>query len=413
MASRSTPHSFASVPGCPASVRIYQIPASSKWQFRWFTDGKAIRRSLQTTDKREALRKAKELYADLFLECTRGGSIQSNSLSSVIERFVSWQSTQVNIGKISPRWHREDLYKIAKDLRPQLGHLNVQSINRSVVEEYIHGLSQRQLTRSTLNKHIALLKKVLRYAAESGLINQLPWFPRLGVDNNARPYFTRAEYKTLRLSALRSARSGLTLEYKLKEKKVRNLHYTLDFYDFIIFAMNAFVRVSDLKDLKHRNIVVEDDAERYVEIFPPKSKTSDSSSLSMPNAVRVYRRIAARHKALGYGSRDDYVFYPEYRNREYMLQNLQRLFTAHLDHIDLRKDPKGRNRTLYSLRHSVLMYRFLYGDGIDLFVLAKNALTSVEMLEKFYLSHAESKDRIREIQSIKKRSPPMKGLIAK
>jgi hypothetical protein len=50
------------------------------------------------------------------------------------------------------------------------------------------------------------------------------------------------------------------------------------------------------------------------------------------------------------------------------------------------------------------MNRFLDGDNIDIFILAKNALTSVEMLEKFYLSHAASKMKIKELQSFKDRN---------
>ena len=50
----------------------------------------------------------------------------------------------------------------------------------------------------------------------------------------------------------------------------------------------------------------------------------------------------------------------------------------------------GEPRTLYSLRHTSLMYRARYGGEIDAFKLAKNARTSSEMLERFYLSKLES-----------------------
>jgi hypothetical protein len=43
-------------------------------------------------------------------------------------------------------------------------------------------------------------------------------------------------------------------------------------------------------------------------------------------------------------------------------------------------------RPLYSLRHTALMYRALYGE-VDKLVLARNAGTSIDQLEKFYLSH--------------------------
>ncbi len=52
----------------------------------------------------------------------------------------------------------------------------------------------------------------------------------------------------------------------------------------------------------------------------------------------------------------------------------------------LRTGTRGQNRTLYSLRHTAITFRLLYGQGIDLLTLAKNARTSVEMIERFYAS---------------------------
>lgn len=52
----------------------------------------------------------------------------------------------------------------------------------------------------------------------------------------------------------------------------------------------------------------------------------------------------------------------------------------------LRLGPRGQRRTLYSLRHSAITFRLLYGEGIDLLTLARNARTSLEMVDKFYAS---------------------------
>jgi hypothetical protein len=43
-------------------------------------------------------------------------------------------------------------------------------------------------------------------------------------------------------------------------------------------------------------------------------------------------------------------------------------------------------RTLYSLRHTAITLRLLYGGHIDLLTLARNARTRVEMVERFYAS---------------------------
>ena len=63
----------------------------------------------------------------------------------------------------------------------------------------------------------------------------------------------------------------------------------------------------------------------------------------------------------------------------------------------------GQTRSLYSLRHTAIMFRLLYGKGIDLLTLARNARTSVQMIEEFYASNLTAEMNIGLLQS-KRRS---------
>jgi hypothetical protein len=60
---------------------------------------------------------------------------------------------------------------------------------------------------------------------------------------------------------------------------------------------------------------------------------------------------------------------------------------------------EGQTRTLYSLRHTAITFRLLYGKGIDLLTLARNARTSVEMIERFYSSNLTAEMNIEMLQS--------------
>jgi hypothetical protein len=64
----------------------------------------------------------------------------------------------------------------------------------------------------------------------------------------------------------------------------------------------------------------------------------------------------------------------------------------------LRLGQLGQTRTLYSLRHTAIMFRLLYGRGIDLLTLARNARTSVQMIEKFYAANLTAEMNIDLIQ---------------
>ena len=60
-------------------------------------------------------------------------------------------------------------------------------------------------------------------------------------------------------------------------------------------------------------------------------------------------------------------------------------FNYVLDQIDLKKDAYGQVRSLYSLRHLAIQMRLVNSGGqVNLFFLAKNCGTSVQMIERFY-----------------------------
>ena len=52
---------------------------------------------------------------------------------------------------------------------------------------------------------------------------------------------------------------------------------------------------------------------------------------------------------------------------------------------DLKFNRDGKARTAYSLRHSYICFRLL--EGADIYQIAKNCRTSVEMIEKHYAAH--------------------------
>ena len=51
-------------------------------------------------------------------------------------------------------------------------------------------------------------------------------------------------------------------------------------------------------------------------------------------------------------------------------------------------DREGNRRTSYSLRHTYICIRLM--EGADIYQIAKNCRTSVEMIEKFYAAHLKT-----------------------
>jgi integrase len=121
--------------------------------------------------------------------------------------------------------------------------------------------------------------------------------------------------------------------------------------------------------------------------------------VSMPQAVEVYERLLARRQAIGPIQPSDHVFFPVWPDREYALVQMRRQFDLVLKRAGLKTSSRGESRTLYCLRHTAIMERLLNGDRIDVLSLARNARTSVEMIERFYARHLHGEMVVGKIHS--------------
>ena len=85
------------------------------------------------------------------------------------------------------------------------------------------------------------------------------------------------------------------------------------------------------------------------------------------------------------------------------------LFNTILEEENLKFDRDGRRRTAYSLRHTYICLRLM--EGADIYQIAKNCRTSVEMIEKFYASHIKTRLDAAAINIMRKKK--VAGKVAK
>jgi len=111
------------------------------------------------------------------------------------------------------------------------------------------------------------------------------------------------------------------------------------------------------------------------------------------------------------GGQEHYVFLPEKDNRQVAQQIIRRQFNYVLERADLRKNALGELRTIYSLRHTAIMFRLLLGD-IDLLTLARNCRTSVEMIDRFYAKSLTAEMNLDRLHNTRKPSRRVHDTIA-
>lgn len=136
---------------------------------------------------------------------------------------------------------------------------------------------------------------------------------------------------------------------------------------------NTGLRPDECARLQYRDVgVAELEDEPPILEIAVRGKRGVGFCKSMPGAVRPFERLRER---AGQPAPQDLVFGKTPRE---MLNRV-------LDELDLKTDREGRRRTAYSLRHTYICFRLM--EGADIYQIAKNCRTSVEMIEKFYAAH--------------------------
>lgn len=410
--SRSVPikDTIQSIPGYPSKLVIFKLPASPFYWVRYYVDGKVRKSTTKTDKKREAIAFAKKFYEDILVGQRTGLSQTKHSLFEVCAlELLKQQKVKIGRGELAPTLEKNDKYRLDKDLLPFFRQHDVNDIDYDLIDQYLAKLGERNLSSATLKIHLSHIKKILKYAIQKKILPYLPAFPTIKTVDEPRGFFNSAEYARLHNKA--KALIGTTYQMRNKNgKSLRNITITPELYDLILFMTNTFVRPTDIGLLQNRHVEIVRSPNLYLRLSHQTTKKHSQPMVSMEAAVPVFERLLAYQRERGYGKPDDYIFQPEHQNRQYALVNLRRQYEFLLEQTNLKKDVRGSPRTMYSLRHTAIMFRLLNGDGLDLLTLARNSRTSVEMIERFYAKHLHGEMNIEKIQSQKKKRSTVKKI---
>ena len=280
----------------------------------------------------------------------------------------------------NPRYVKQKGDQLRVHLLPFCGTKALTEITSGLVQAYrVHRQTSRKDTktgeplrpaRSTLHSEIVTFRQVMKTAARKGWIS--------GVPDMAAPYkssgkithrawFSPEEYKLLYAATRERAKNPKNERWR---KACEQMH------DYVLFMGNTGLRPDESARLEDRDVtVVKDDAtgERILEI-EVRGKRGVGYCKSMPGAVFPYERVRSRLKL---------------KPTDRLFGNSQReLFNAILGELNLKRDREGNVRTAYSLRHTYICMRLM--EGADIYQIAKNCRTSVEMIEKYYASHIKN-----------------------
>lgn len=383
-------------------VHIYKRNNSRFWQCSTYLDGRNHRSSTKQESLTLAKEFAREWYMAVYVDSKR---LHQNShairllqkfghdatalpamhtpkqkkstgptFREAAEKFIKEYGI-ITQGQRNERWAKDHERRIALHLMPFFGDKPLTEISAGLVQEYRierHNSEKKGKapSRSTLHHETVTLRLVLKTAHRYGWIPQVPDIsPPYKTSGKVthRAWFSPDEYKMLYEATRERAKNP-------SRERYRNVWE--DLHDYILFMANTGLRPDEAGRLEYRDVTIvtdQDTGERLLEI-EVRGKRGVGFCKSMPGAIHPFQRMQKRSN----GKPTDKVFGKTPR------EPLNKV----LDDLNLKYDRDGNVRTAYSLRHTYICLRLM--EGADIYQVAKNCRTSVEMIEQFYAAHLKN-----------------------
>jgi integrase len=400
-------------------LHIYKRENSRFWQCSAYLAGKNRR----MTTKEESLSHAKEIAEDWFIELrgkARAGVLKGGkSFREATKHFLAEYLTLVAPER-NPHYMKNCQMRLRAHLLPFFGDKVLSEITPGLVQQYRvqrmtvrrprpikHTLKPGEAeplypvpTRSTLHQEIVALRQVLKAANRQGWLEYVPDLsPPYKASGKVthRAWFSPEEYQQLYEATRRRAQKPLNNRHRWTCEQM---------HDYVLFMANTGLRPDEAARLEFRDVKIVKDTgskETILEI-EVRGKRGVGWCKSTSNAVLPFKRLCDRERleteaaidstARAAGQPTSVRTVKESRKvkpgpTDKLFPSSQReLFNAILGDLNLKHDRDGNIRTTYSLRHTYICFRLM--EGADIYQIAKNCRTSVEMIEKFYAAHIKT-----------------------
>jgi integrase len=351
-------------------VHVYRRENSSQWQCATYLAGKNHRISTRSESLSEAKVIAEDWYLGLRGKLAQGELKTEKTFRHAAGVFEN-EYEVITEGQRSPAYVRGHKDRLRLHLNPFFGSMCLSEVTSGAVQEYrVHRRkSVSPPARTTLHHELVTLRQVLKTAIRHGWLQHLPDLTppyKTSGKISHRAWFSPEEYQTL----YRATRARSQDRQNHRRKAWEHLH------DYVLFMANTGLRPDEASLLEYRDVKIVDDSdskERILEISV-RGKRGVGFCKSTRGAVRPFERLRDRAD-------------PKPTDRIFPMRQTK-MFNTVLAETALKADREGQSRTAYSLRHTYISMRLL--EGADIYQVAKNCRTSVEMIEKFYASHIKT-----------------------
>jgi len=359
-----------------------------------------IRRSTGVTDFEKAKEKAFQIYGEIIQRDRQNLPFGRKTFAEIAKSYAKDAETRMKEGRNSEGRHKVIEGTLRRYLNPFFGKKDISLINKKDFIDYRawrqiywsagpgkddptrpqkslrpkRGAKQPTTTvkkppsQATLKQEWTVLRGVMVHGMDIGAVstNVLSALKHEKTKVNRRPAFIGDEYSRL----YKFMRSWVKQDPHPRIRQSREL-----LREYILIMANSGMRKGEARMLKWRDVIPYRKHGLEWLSLRVNGKTGIRTVICQPNTNRYFERLKSRGFHTG---PDDLVFCHADGLPVYDFTGFQNaLVKAGVLH-----DSDGNRHTIYSLRHTYATYRI--ENGTNIYWLAKNMGTSVNMIERHY-----------------------------
>lgn len=389
---------------------LYKRPKSENFYIRFYKDGKEIRQSLGTSNELEANRKAYEIFGVASARKLMGLNYSDPTVNELIPKYFEYLDSKVQLSKMTNVRANQHKRIVEFYLSKFCGDKNVSYLSTSTIEQFFDwrrtfwitgpgtNIAYESVVRCGRKIRRKINQKTKRIPAastiqmeQSGIYLFLRWLSdnKIILDNisikyddtehNARPAFTKDELHKFNQHITEKAMNCELTEYRTKYKLRM-------FLSFCGFMLATGIRPTEARGIKWKHIIgfnmKKYELDDFIKVsIQVSGKGKYRSVVPLPEVIIALDGLLAAHLDYfnEYPNDDDLIFCNTLKKKP---EDLDKMMNDALIETGLERDYRGNKRTTYSFRHTYITFQLI--SGINVYFLAKNTGTSVDMIKKHY-----------------------------
>ena len=370
------------------SLKIFKYEGSDNYYCSFYVGQVHTRngnkeQSLKIKNRKEAEKKAKEIYKNWWLENESITPKRERTFDiDIAQPYLKTRITKYkNKGSVVNTGQKEKSQydRFMKSYFEDVDYLNHDQL-LTAVSDIVENLRREGIKDTTISKYTNTISLMFKRAFNNGVIKKLPDLKEvvtLKKVNEVRPMYQPNE--------LNMITNKCREEYNETKDK-----FFLELKDYINLIRSAGFRpgVEPLKIKRHQyNFIT--DKENPTEpilvftLFGTKTKPRHTLTCHPYFTKNIF--IPEIQKRNPNAKQDDYLLFPNVRDRQQLYERIRKNFTRISSELGLYVR-NGATRPLYSIRHTFITQR--YNQNAPLQVIARNSNTSETIIKSNYLDES-------------------------